>query len=230
MTSNLNRLTIEDLTVRTTERTILDQLTLTVPAGTLLVVTGPAGSGKSTLLATLAGVRPPTSGRILLDEQPITSPSAQQRIGYLPQTVAVLDALTAAENVALPLLARAVPADTAWQQTEQLLDQLGVPAGARHNLAEQLSGGQRQRVAFARTTIHHPTLLIADDPTSELDTDTAQRTLQLIRDTTTDRRTAIIATTDPTIAAAADEHIRLGARQDEHPGRHASGPQPLPRG
>jgi putative ABC transport system ATP-binding protein len=121
-----------------------------------------------------------------------------------------LDALTAVENVALPLLARKVPAEEAWKRAEGQLGRLDLNAALWHNLAEQLSGGQRQRVAFARATVHRPQLLVADDPTSELDSASAELVVSVLRDLAGTGSVIVLATSDPELAARADLSLDLG--------------------
>jgi putative ABC transport system ATP-binding protein len=130
--------------------------------------------------------------------------------GYVPQTIQVLDALTAAENVALPLLARKVPAEEAWKRAEEQLGRLDLNTALWHNLAEQLSGGQRQRVAFARATVYRPQLLVADDPTSELDSASAELVVSVMRDLAGAGSVIVLATSDPELAARADLRLDLG--------------------
>lgn len=204
---------IEDVSLRVGALTIVDHLTLHLPGGTTLAITGPPASGKSTLLACLAGTIRPASGRILLNGQPANAPTAQRMIGYAPQDAQVLEALTAVENVALPLLTHHRRATDAWPEAEQELARLGLSAAEQHNLAEQLSGGQRQRVVLACATVTHPSLAILDDPTSELDSDTAQLVLALVRTLAARGSVVIIATTDAAVARASDTRLDLG---DQH--------------
>ncbi|MGI8882055.1 MAG: ABC transporter ATP-binding protein [Jatrophihabitans sp.] len=202
--SAIDGLCMEDVTVRAGPLTIVEHLTLETPSGTILAVTGPPASGKSTLLATIAGARRPKTGQVLLAGRPVTRAAVRSTIGYAPQDARVLDALTAVENAALPMLTQRRPAAESWQRAAEQLDRLGIAAAAHHNLAEQLSGGQRQRVAVARATVINPPLAILDDPTSELDPGTAQLVVAVARQLAGGGSVVIIATTDDTIAATAD--------------------------
>lgn len=197
-------LEIRRLTVRIAGQPIVADLTLTVPPGAVLLLLGPPASGKSTLAATLAGLRPPDRGTVLLDARPVTGPENRRRIGYVPQTAQLLDTLSAAENVALAGLARSADPTAAWTASDTELAQVGIPAGARHNLTDQLSGGQRQRVAVARALIAEPALLVADDPASELDPTSAATVLDAIRSLATSGRTVVLTTNDPATALSTD--------------------------
>jgi predicted ABC-type transport system involved in lysophospholipase L1 biosynthesis ATPase subunit len=205
-------LSLRDLTVIADRRTVVDRLTLRVAAGSTLVVTGPAGSGKSLLLATLAGLRRPATGQVWLGDRPVRADLIGHAVGYVPQIAEVFGTLTAVENVALPLLARGIPATDAWVTAERHLEDLGLSAGVRHNLAEQLSGGQRQRVAFARATVGRPLLLVADDPTSELDPGTAERTTAIITGLAAAGSSVVLATTDTDLAGRADLTLDLAGQ------------------
>jgi putative ABC transport system ATP-binding protein len=208
-------LRLDAVTVGVGDTVVLRELTTEVPAGQLLVVTGPPTSGKSLLLATIAGLRRPLAGRVTFDGRAVDEPAVLRRCGYAPQSIQVLDPLTAVENVALPLLAREGPPAQAWRRADEILDELEIPATNRHNLAEQLSGGQRQRVAFARAVVHDPELIVADDPTSELDPATAQRVLAMLRRRAAAGAVVVLATTDPQLAGSGDARLELSARPVE---------------
>jgi putative ABC transport system ATP-binding protein len=203
-------LRLENVTVAVGGHVLVPELSTEVPAGRVLAVTGPPASGKSLLLQAVAAERAPTSGWVLFAERPTADPEVQAQTGYLPQTIQVLDALTAVENVALPLLARKVPPEEAWKRAEEQLGRLDLNQALWHNLAEQLSGGQRQRVAFARATVHWPQLLIADDPTSELDSASAELVVSVLRDLAGAGSVIVLATSDPELALRADLRLDLG--------------------
>ena len=203
-------LRVESVTVAVSGHVLVRELSTEVPAGRMLAVTGPPASGKSLLLQTVAAERAPMSGRVVLGERPTSHPEVRADTGYVPQTIQVLDALTAAENVALPLLARKVPAEEAWKRAEEQLGRLDLNTALWHNLAEQLSGGQRQRVAFARATVYRPQLLVADDPTSELDSASAELVVSVMRDLAGAGSVIVLATSDPELAARADLRLDLG--------------------
>jgi putative ABC transport system ATP-binding protein len=203
-------LRLENVTVAAGRHILVRELSIEVPAGRVLAVTGPPASGKSLLLQTVAAERAPTSGRVVLGERPTSGSEVQTQTGYLPQTIQVLDALTAVENVALPLLARKAPAEEAWKRAEEQLGRLDLNEPLWHNLAEQLSGGQRQRVAFARATVHRPQLLVADDATSELDSASAELAASVMRDLADTGSVIVLATSDPELAGWADLRLDLG--------------------
>jgi putative ABC transport system ATP-binding protein len=203
-------LRLEDVTVAVGGHVLVRELRTEVPAGRVLAVTGPPASGKSLLLQTVAAERAPASGRVMLGKRRTSDPVVQTQTGYLAQTIQVLDALTAVENVALPLLARSAPAAQAWTRAEEQLGRLDLNVALWHNLAEQLSGGQRQRVAFARATVHRPQLLVADDPTSELDSASAELVVSVMRDLAGAGSVIVLATSDPELAGRADLRLDLG--------------------
>jgi putative ABC transport system ATP-binding protein len=203
-------LRLENVTIAVGGNVLVRELSTEVPAGRVLAITGPPACGKSLLLRTVAAERAPTAGRVLLGELHTSDPQVQAETGYIPQTVQVLDALTAVENVALPLLARQAPAAQAWKRAEEQLGRLDLNEALWHNLAEQLSGGQRQRVAFARATVHRPQLLIADDPTSELDWASAELVVSVMRDLAGTGSVIVLATSDPELADRADLRLDLG--------------------
>jgi putative ABC transport system ATP-binding protein len=158
---------------------------LDLSAGSTLVVTGP---GRSAFLAALAGA----GDDVLLDGRPLRP----ELVGYAPQPPVVFTTLTALENVALPLLARDVPAGRAAGLAAEQLTALGLAPGLHTNLAEQLSGGQRQRVAFARAVVTAPALLLADDPASELDPESAALLLAAVDRLTAAGAVAVLALPD----------------------------------
>lgn len=200
----------------------LDQVTLRIEAGGLLAVTGPSGSGKSTLLHLLGAMDHVDSGTIHVGDTEVTaiSRSAQvayrRTIGFVFQRFHLLPALTALDNVAAPLL----PLRTSFDKHERarhLLEAVGL-AGREQALPAELSGGQQQRVAIARALIGDPILLLADEPTGNLDTRTGSQILDLLLELRVDRgMTVVVATHDPAIASRCDRVIRLldGRVQDD---------------
>jgi putative ABC transport system ATP-binding protein len=192
-----------------------------VPAGRLTAITGPSGSGKSSLLRILAAQDRPTAGRAEVAGHPLTGMSAhrlralrRRHIGYVfarpPQNL--LPHLTGREHLAMAASFRGVPRNDAVGQGEQLLDLLGIADRAEH-LPGQLSGGEQQRLAFAQAVIGRPALVVADEPTSELDSATTADLLAAVHELTRTGTTVVMATHDPLAAGAADQviHLRSGA-------------------
>jgi putative ABC transport system ATP-binding protein len=209
---------IRDLVMRLrsggTAVTILDGVTLTVPAGQFVAVTGPSGSGKSTLLGLVAGLDQPTAGSIQVDGVELTRLPEEAlarlrlaRIGYVFQSFHLIPTLTALENVAVPLELARVP--DAFGRAAAILDDLGVGSRAHHYPA-QLSGGEQQRVAIGRAVANRPALLLADEPTGNLDSATGAMVIDLLLDWR--RRhgaTLVLVTHDPALARHAERIVEL---------------------
>lgn len=174
-----------------------DPLDLAVPTGTWLHLSVTPVVFSSALLATLAGRRPPVAGTLQLDGQPISAAEPAHRVGYLPADYSLVGTLTAVENVAVALYgSRSDSASGRWRRAEEQLDALGLPPATWHNLVEELSGGQRQRVALARALVARPRLLILDDPTSELDPDSAQLVITTLHQALRDEACCVLASTE----------------------------------
>jgi ABC-type lipoprotein export system ATPase subunit len=182
-------------------RRIVDAVDVDVEPGRMLAVTGPSGSGKSTLLAVLAGLVAPDAGDISPADRAVRSGVVFQGYGLLP-------VLTAAENVELPLQLRGLLREEVRRRAEEALARAGLPDIA-DRLAEELSGGQRQRVAVARALVVAPGLLVADEPTAELDADTAALLLRALRAEADAGASVVIATHDPDVAALCDATLHL---------------------
>jgi putative ABC transport system ATP-binding protein len=196
------------------ELTIVDAIDLVIPAGQFVAVLGPSGSGKSTLLALMAGLDRPTAGEVRIDGQPISGLSEDElallrrhKIGFVFQSFQLLGNLTARENVLLPaeLLGLADPPARA----DELLAAVGL-SDRGHHYPSQLSGGEQQRVALARAFAARPPILLADEPTGNLDGATGRIVLDLM--TGLRRRegtTLVLVTHDAAVAALADRQIHL---------------------
>jgi putative ABC transport system ATP-binding protein len=194
--------------------TILDAVDLEVAAGESVAVLGPSGSGKSTLLALMAGLDRPSSGEVLIDGEPVQALSEdrlallrRRKIGFVFQSFQLLGNLTAHENVLLPLELLAI-AD-AGRRADELLAAVGL--GERgHHYPSQLSGGEQQRVALARAFATRPPLLLADEPTGNLDGATGRRVLDVLGELRRRHGTTLVLVThDPAVAAIADRRVHL---------------------
>jgi putative ABC transport system ATP-binding protein len=194
--------------------TILDGITLDVPAGQFVAVIGPSGSGKSTLLGLLAGLDRPTAGSIRVDGIELSSLDEDAlarlrlaKIGYVFQSFHLIPTLTALENVAIPLELAGAP--DATERAGALLEEVGLKARVAHNPAE-LSGGEQQRVALARAVANRPGLVLADEPTGNLDSSTGAQIVDLLvglhrrHDTT-----LILVTHDAALAVHAQRIVEL---------------------
>ena len=194
--------------------TILHPLDLGIEAGGVVAITGPSGSGKSTLLGLIAGLDAPSSGRILIDGSDITAMSEDalarfrgSHIGFVFQFFHLLPSLTAIENVRVPL--EIAGAKDPGARADALLAEVGLSA-RRHHYPSQLSGGEQQRVAIARALANDPPLLLADEPTGNLDSATGHQVIQLLIDVNRRRRTTVVLVThDAELAAHADTTIAL---------------------
>ena len=168
--------------------TALDRLDLSIPAGEFLAISGPSGSGKSTLLNLIGCIDKPTSGRIFVEGVDTSRLSAAQtsvlrreKIGFVFQTFNLIPVFTAAENVEYPLLVQGFSSSERRQRVAEALENVGLSARADHR-PDLLSGGERQRVAVARAIVHRPSLVLADEPTANLDTRNATQLIDLMRD------------------------------------------------
>jgi len=194
--------------------TILHSLTLDIPDGRFMAIVGPSGSGKSTLLGLIAGLDAPTSGAVLIDDVDITRLDEDalarlrgEKIGFVFQFFHLIPSLTAFENVSVPMEI-AGSADVR-RRTQTLLEEVGL-TGRAHHYPSQLSGGEQQRVALARALANAPPIVLADEPTGNLDTATGRHILELLREIHRVRQTTIILVThDAELAAIADSRLVL---------------------
>ena len=205
----------------------LADVDIEVRAGRLTVVRGPSGSGKTTLLNLLGGLDRPTSGRVLLGDDVLSelseaelAASRRDRIGYVFQNFGLIPVLSAAENVEVPLRLRRMERGQRDERVAEVFELVGLTRHAGQRPGE-LSGGQQQRVGVARALVARPEVLIADEPTGQLDSETAERIMDLILEVTRIRGTAtVVATHDPLLISRADEVLELrdGRVVAGHPG------------
>jgi len=194
--------------------TILHPLDLKIDGGRVMAVTGPSGSGKSTLLGLLAGLDAPSTGSVFIDGVDITGLGEDAlarlrgtRIGFVFQSFHLLPSLTALENVLVPM--EIAGAAKPLARAKALLGEVGLDERG-HHYPSQLSGGEQQRVAIARALANDPPILLADEPTGNLDSTTGRQVIDLLLEVNRTRRTTLVLVThDPELAAVADVSIAL---------------------
>lgn len=207
--------------------TALNGANVEIPQGDFVSVVGPSGSGKSTLLLMLGGMLSPSGGRVLLDDQSIYDLDAnaraclrKQKVGFVFQTFNLVPYLSAVENVQVPLYLRG--SDDSYQQTraEELLARVGLSDRMHHKPCE-LSVGQQQRVALARMLANDPAIILADEPTGNLDPETSQQVIDFLEEVNAEGRTVAMVTHDPRAAERAKRILKLdrGAIVSEKAGR-----------
>lgn len=192
----------------------LDAVSLSINTGDFVSITGPSGSGKSTLLHLLGGLDTPTSGSIDFKGTSLSSLSEKKRaslrlehFGFVFQRFHLLPSLSAQANVALPLLERGIGKKARRSRAQLLLEKVGLGDRVTHRPGE-LSGGEQQRVAIARALANNPDVLLADEPTGELDSQTGEAILEIFEEVA-ETRAVVVASHDDRIAARADEVHRL---------------------
>lgn len=206
--------------------TPLENLNLEVPRGEFLALMGPSGSGKTTLLNLISGIDSPTTGMLVIDGENIAVFSRKQltkwrsqKVGYIFQMYHLIPVLTAFENVELPLLITPLSRAERRKKVEEALDLVGLMDRSHHTPAE-LSGGQEQRVAIARALVGDPPLLVADEPTGDLDRESANGILALLQSFAREKgKTIVMVTHDARAAAAAHRtlHLEKGVLLSEDP-------------
>lgn len=195
---------------------VIKNLNLDLPKGEWLALTGPSGCGKTTLLHILAGLDRPTSGEILLDGQNIAKMSSsaltklrKQRIGFVFQSYMLFPELSALENAALPALQWGVNRNDVYQNAKKWLETFGLASRLNHRPRE-LSGGEQQRVAIARSLINNPDIILADEPTGNLDAKAAQGIIDILQHVRSGKaKTLIMVTHDLNLAKQANRVIEL---------------------
>ena len=220
MSANGNIVTTRDLTKLykqgEVDVTALDHVSLEIRAGEFLVLMGPSGSGKSTLLHIIAGIDRPTSGQVRVQDIDITQLNESQladwrnqNVGFVFQTFNLIPVLTAYENVELPLLLTRLPGKERRRLVTTALDLVGLGDRMKH-LPKQMSGGQEQRVAIARALVTDPSLVVADEPTGNLDSHSAQEVLTILQSLSREMgKTVIMVTHDPKAAAYGSRQVHL---------------------
>ncbi|MFH1780778.1 MAG: ABC transporter ATP-binding protein [Candidatus Nealsonbacteria bacterium] len=207
------------------EISVLKNVTLDIKRGAFVVILGPSGSGKSTLLNMLGCLDLPSKGKILLQGRDIAKMSEDelaqargQKIGFVFQQFNLLQNLSALENVALPMIFQGKSETERKKRAESLLSSLGLQARILHRPSE-LSGGEQQRIAIARALSNNPEIIVADEPTGNLDSTTGQKIMEILIDLhKNEKKTIVVVTHDPTIADYSSQvvHIMDGEIVTDH--------------
>lgn len=205
----------------------LRKVDMDVRPGEFVMVVGPSGSGKSTLLFTVGGMQQPTEGDVILNDRDIYSLSPAQRarlrrtrMGFIFQTFNLMPYLSCLENVVLPAVLAGKPRNFSITRSRQLLERLGLGKRLSHRPSE-LSVGERQRVAICRSLVNEPEVILADEPTGNLDSAMTGEVMQILRDLNSGGQTIMMATHDPNLAEQGTRVIALreGAVVDDRPSR-----------
>ncbi len=193
--------------------TALDTVDLTIDAGAYVAVMGPSGSGKSTLLSILGAMNPPTTGKMFVDDIDVYELSSERQadfrreyLGFVFQQLQLIPYLSALENVMLPLVVTDIPDKR--QRAVAAVERVGL-TGKFDRLPSQLSGGEQGRVAIARAVVNEPPLLLADEPTGSLDSETTQEILTLFSELHSDGQTIVMVTHNPDTITATDRLINI---------------------
>ena len=193
----------------------INGISLRINQGDFVALIGPSGSGKSTAMNLVGCLDTATKGDIFLGKHNTKNLSESdlaqvrgKKIGFIFQTFNLISSLNALENVALPMMFQAVPRSTRLSKAKKLLEQVGL-ANRMHHLPQQLSGGQRQRVAIARALINDPEIILADEPTGNLDTKTGKEIMDILQGLHKQGKTIILVTHNPDLTQLATKVIRL---------------------
>jgi len=198
-----------------TELQVLSDVNLDIKAGDFIAIMGPSGSGKSTLMNLIGLLDVPSSGSVLIEGKDVSDLNDSQlsrlrgeKIGFVFQTFNLIARMTALKNTELPTLYRQISRSERHERARKLLEQLGLGDRLEHNPTE-LSGGERQRVAIARALVNDPTLILADEPTGNLDTRSGESVMKILKQLNDDGKSIIVVTHDPDIGKYAERTIRL---------------------
>jgi len=194
----------------------LDGVSLEVEKGEFVVIYGVSGSGKTTLLNLIGGLDKPTSGKVIVDSVDLTTQDDEQlslyrrgKVGFIFQGFNLIPTLTAFENVMFPLVPLFLPESEKRKRVSDILTSIMPVRRLWDQLPAELSGGEQQRVAIARALVNNPEILIADEPTSDMDRKTSEQIIHLLREANKDGRTVIIATHDPRILEGATMGVEM---------------------
>jgi putative ABC transport system ATP-binding protein len=205
-------------------------LNLEIADGEFVAIMGPSGSGKSTLLHLIGGLDLPTTGQVLLDDLDIAQQNGNQlaelrgrKVGFVFQTFNLVPTLSALKNVELPMIFQKVPRKERYEKARRLLEQVGLGDRLHHKPSE-LSGGECQRVAIARALANNPQILLADEPTGNLDAESGEQIMQILKRLNEEQKmTIIVVTHNPDVARYAHRIIRMRYGQIEEIAQNALG-------
>jgi len=199
----------------TSKISVLKDINLEIQPAKFVVICGPSGSGKTTLLNIIGGIDRPTKGKIIVGEKDLTvqdedflSDFRCNNVGFVFQAYNLVSTLTVAENIAFPMEWTQTPEKEVEKRVEELLETVGLEHRANH-FPSQLSGGEQQRVAFARALANNPELILADEPTGNLDVKNAQKIIQVLQFLKSQGKTIIVSTHDLQIRELADQAFYL---------------------
>jgi putative ABC transport system ATP-binding protein len=201
---------IEETTV-----SVLKEINLTINKGQFAAIYGPSGAGKTTLLNMISGIDKPTRGKITVFDQDLTEQNEDElaeyrcnQVGFVFQSYNLISTLTVAENIAFPMEWKRTPADQIKKRVQELINTFGLQHRSNH-FSAQLSGGEQQRVAFARALANDPPLLLADEPTGNLDTKNGQKVIEILQNLKNEGKTVIVSTHNADIMPLANLKFSL---------------------
>ncbi len=194
---------------------VLRDINLTIKKNDFMTIVGPSGSGKSTLMHLIGLLDTPTTGRILLEDKDVSKLSEEklaqlrnQKIGFVFQTFNLIPRTSALANVELPLIYAGVPDEERKKRSEEILVKMGLEKRI-HHFPNQLSGGEQQRVAIARALVNHPSLILADEPTGNLDSKTGAQIIEIFKQLNKEGNTIVLVTHDLEVAKTTQRVVRI---------------------